>query len=84
MKIEDRLKAIDDFFDAITIEEFEEIAINAGAEDLNKVDLNCMYTSNQMVYSNDFDKKNENISVYKNIYNDTWDIENIRYLGGAA
>lgn len=34
MKIEDRLKAIDDFFDAITIEEFEEIAINAGAEDL--------------------------------------------------
>lgn len=37
MKIEDRLKAIDDFFDAITIEEFEEIAINAGAEDLNKV-----------------------------------------------
>lgn len=32
MKIEDRLKAIDDFFDAITIEEFEEIAINAGAE----------------------------------------------------
>lgn len=35
MKIEDRLKAIDDFFDAITIEEFEEIAINAGAEDLN-------------------------------------------------
>lgn len=35
MKIEDRLKAIDDFFDAITIEEFEEIAINAGAEDLH-------------------------------------------------
>lgn len=34
MKIEDRLKAIDDFFDAITIEEFEEIAINAGADDL--------------------------------------------------
>ena len=34
MKIEDRLIIIDEFFDAITIEEFEKIAINAGAEDL--------------------------------------------------
>lgn len=34
MKIEDRLITIDEFFDAITIEEFEKIAINAGAEDL--------------------------------------------------
>ena len=32
MKIEDRLIIIDEFFDDITIEEFEEIAINAGAE----------------------------------------------------
>lgn len=32
MKIEDRLIIIDEFFDDITIEEFEKIAINAGAE----------------------------------------------------
>lgn len=35
MKIEDRLKAIDDFFKSITVEEFFEEITNAGAEDLN-------------------------------------------------
>ena len=34
MRLEEKLREIDEFFDSLTMEEFESIAIEAGAEDL--------------------------------------------------
>lgn len=87
MKLEEKLRKIDEFFDSLTMEEFERIAIEAGAEDLsvfkNANSLSINLTINMAYDVNNHIKHNIDRSE-EQLENSTWKLSGNSILKGAA
>lgn len=87
MRLEEKLRKIDEFFDSLTMEEFESIAIEAGAEDLYvsestnslsiNLPLNMSYDANNNIKQN-ADRSEEELENAK------WNLSGNSILKGAA
>lgn len=87
MRLEEKLREIDEFFDSLTMEEFESIAIEAGAEDLYvsestnslsiNLPLNMSYDANNNIKQN-ADRSEEELENAK------WNLSGNSILKGAA
>ena len=87
MRLEEKLREIDEFFDSLTMEEFESIAIEAGAEDLYvsestnslsiNLPLNMAYDAKNNIMHN-ADRSEEELE------NTKWNLSGISILKGEA
>ncbi|WP_281844813.1 MULTISPECIES: hypothetical protein [Sellimonas] len=87
MRLEEKLREIDEFFDSLTMEEFESIAIEAGAEDLYvsestnslsiNLPLNMAYDAKNNIMHN-ADRSEEELE------NTKWNLSGNSILKGAA
>lgn len=87
MRLEEKLREIDEFFDSLTMEEFESIAIEAGAEDLYvsestnslsiNLPLNMAYDAKNNIMHN-ADRSEEELETTK------WNLSGNSILKGAA
>lgn len=87
MRLEEKLREIDEFFDSLTMEEFESIAIEAGAEDLYvsestnslsiNLPLNMAYDEKNNIMHN-ADRSEEELE------NTKWNLSGNSILKGAA
>lgn len=87
MRLEEKLREIDEFFDSLTMEEFESIAIEAGAEDMYvsestnslsiNLPLNMAYDAKNNIMHN-ADRSEEELE------NTKWNLSGNSILKGAA